>query len=162
VRELRPDVLFARRLEEARRAHQLLLDLVGALAEALFADARIEVPPFVFRDEETGELALAWPEPKAPVPHFEVESVLGDGPSAERRLVSCTYKMRAGIKVNFHDGRWRVIRVDDGDGSDRPARRLRPCRRRSVLDPADPTRPDPRPDRDGVPDREAIDRERRH
>ena len=74
------------------------------------------MPPFVFRDEDTGELALARPEPKAPVPHFEVEFVLGDDPSAERRLVSCTYKMRPGIEVNFDDGRWRVIRVEDGDG----------------------------------------------
>lgn len=116
MRELRPEVLFARRLEEAQRAHQLLLDLVGALAEGLRADARIEVPPFVFRDADTGELALERPEPKAPVPHFEVEFVPGEDPSAERRLVSCTYKMRPGIEINFDDRRWRVIRVEDGDG----------------------------------------------
>lgn len=90
MRELRAEALFARRLEEAQRAHRLLLELAGALAEALRADARIEVPPFIFRHEDTGELALERPEPKAPVPHFEVEFVLGDDPSAERRLVSCT------------------------------------------------------------------------
>ena len=116
VRELRPDVLFARRLEEAARAYQLLLDLLRALADALRADARIEMPPFVYRDEGTAELALERPESKAPVVHVEVEFVLGADPSGERRMVSCTYKMRAGIEIDFDHGRWRVIRVEDGAG----------------------------------------------
>ncbi len=116
VRELRADVLFARRLEEATRAHQALLELLCALTDALRADARIEVPPLVYRDEDTAELALERPEPKAPVLHVEVEFVFGADRSGERRVVSCTYKMQAGIEIDFDHGRWRVIRVEDGDG----------------------------------------------
>lgn len=115
VKALLPELLFARRLEEAIRARERLGDLVGALAGALASDARIEVPPLVYLDHDTGELALERPEPKAPVQNFNIEFVLGEGDSAERRQISSQYKMRLGMELDLADGRWRVIRVEDGD-----------------------------------------------
>jgi hypothetical protein len=148
VSSLQPEVLFARRLEEAERARARLADLVDALTEALRAEARIEVPPIVYIDEDTGELALERPESKGPVQNFNIEFVLGVGETAIHRPISSTYKMRPGMELDLGDGRWRVFRVVDGesegidqfafphprwrrrDVSAAPARSMEPHRRR--------------------------------
>ena len=62
------------------------------------------------------------------MPTFEVEFVLGRGAAAPRRLVSCSYKMIPGLKINFDDGVWRVIRVEDADGD--PADQFAYCIKR--------------------------------
>jgi hypothetical protein len=128
VRELRPEVIFARRLKEANAAHSSVVDLVVTLAEAIDADGVIRVPQFVYRDADTGTLALERPESKGPMPSFEVEFVLGCEADAPRRLVSCSYKMVPGVEINFDDGVWRVIRVEDGDGE--PADQFAYCIKR--------------------------------
>ncbi len=115
-RELRPEVIFGRRREEAHRAYDALVDAVVALAEAVASDGLIRVPQFVYRDVETEVLALERPQSNGPVPSFDVEFVLGRDDDAPRRLVSCSYKMVPGIEINFDDGVWRVIAVEDGDG----------------------------------------------
>jgi hypothetical protein len=115
IAELKPEVLFARRLEEARRARAAVIDTVVALTDAVPANGLIRVPQFVYRDAGTELLALERPEPQAPVPRFEVEFVLGREDDAERRVVGCSYKMAPGIEIQFDDGLWRVIAVEDGD-----------------------------------------------
>ncbi|MDP9226077.1 MAG: hypothetical protein M3P18_20010 [Actinomycetota bacterium] len=116
IRELRPEVMFARRLKEAFDARRTVADLVDALAEAIEAEGMIRVPQLVYRDVETRTLALERPESKGPVPSFAVEFVLGRDADAPRRLVTCSYKMVPGVEINFDDGVWRVIRVQDGEG----------------------------------------------
>jgi hypothetical protein len=116
VQELGAEVLFARRLLEAERAYEALLDCIAALVEAMRANGRIRVPQPVFRDEETKTLALEKPAPSGPVPSFNVEFILGRDEDAERRVVDCSYKMAPGLEIHFGDGPWRVIEVKDGDG----------------------------------------------
>ena len=128
IRELRPEVMFARRLKEASDAHSAVVDLVDALAEAIEADGMVRVPQFVYRDADTETLALGRPESRGPVPSFEVEFVLGREADAPRRLVTCSYKMVPGIEINFDDGVWRVIRVEDGGGE--PADQFAYCIKR--------------------------------
>jgi hypothetical protein len=74
------------------------------------------VSSFVYRDVETKTLALERPESKAPVPRFKVEFVLGREEDAERRVVDCSYKMAPGLGIDFGNGSWRVIAVEDGEG----------------------------------------------
>ena len=44
IRELRPEVMFARRLKEAKDAHRAVVDLVAAPAAAIETDGVIRVP----------------------------------------------------------------------------------------------------------------------
>lgn len=115
IEELRPEVLFGRRLEEANNAHTALLDVLAALAEAIETDAMIRVPQFVYRDASTHTLALERPEPTRPLPSFNVEFVLGREAAATRRIISCSYKMVPGTELNFEDADWRVISAKDVD-----------------------------------------------
>jgi len=128
IRELQAEVMFARRLKEAIAAHSAVVDLVVAIAAAIEADGVIRVPQFVYRDADTRTLALERPESKGPVPSFEVEFVLGREADAPRRLVTCSYKMVPGLEINFDDGVWRVIRIEDGDGE--PADQFAYCIKR--------------------------------
>jgi hypothetical protein len=128
IRELRPEVMFARRLKEGNDAHTAVVDLVVALAAAIETEGMIRVPQLVYRDTDTRTLALERPESKGPVPSFEVEFVLGREADAPRRLVTCSYKMVPGLEINFDDGVWRVIRVEDGDGE--PADQFAYCIKR--------------------------------
>jgi hypothetical protein len=116
IRELRPEAMFARRRKEASDAHSAIVGLVDALAAAIEADGVIRVPQFVYRDASTRTLALERPESKEQVPSFEVEFVLGREDDAPRRLVTCSYKMVPGLELDFDDGVWRVIRVEEGNG----------------------------------------------
>jgi hypothetical protein len=128
IRELRPEVMFARRLKEANDAHSAVVDVLVALAAAVEADGAIRVPQLVYRDAETRALALERPEPKGPVPSFEIEFVLGREAGATRRLLTCSYKMIPGLEIDFDDGVWRVIRVEDADGD--PADQFAYCIKR--------------------------------
>jgi hypothetical protein len=128
IRELRPEVMFARRRKEANDAHRAVLDLIATLTTAIEADGAIRVPQLVYRDADTRTLALERPEPKGPVPSFEVEFVLGSEADAPRRLVTCSYKMVPGLEINFDDGVWRVIGVEDGAGE--PADQFAYCIKR--------------------------------
>lgn len=115
VRELRPETLFARRLEEAERALTQTITLVERLADAI-TEASIVVPQFIYKDAGTGALTLERPDPSGPIPRLEIEFVLGQEPHAVRRVISCSYKMAPGVEITLEDGDWRVIRVADSDG----------------------------------------------
>ena len=116
IKELQPETLFARRIEEARRGLQALGRVVDALETALRDQPIALVPQYVYYDHDTGTQSTTRPEPSAPPKSFEIDFVLdGTEPPVWRR-VSSPSLMFPGVEIPFDDGLWRVIRTEAGDG----------------------------------------------
>jgi hypothetical protein len=116
IKELKPEVLFARRLLDAERALEGLRDAVTALIAALKSDGALREPQWLYRDYDTGEYALERMKPKGPPARFVVDFVFKrEGFDDAVRRIDCESVPRPGTEITFDDGDWRVIEVKSSD-----------------------------------------------
>lgn len=116
IKELKPEVLFARRLLEAERALGGLRDAVRALIAALKSNGALREPQWLYREYDTREYALERPKSKAPPTRFAVDFVFKrEGIDDEVRRIDCESVPRPGTEISFDDGEWRVIEVKSSD-----------------------------------------------
>ena len=112
IKELKPEVLFARRLHEADGALAGLHNAVTALIATLKSDGALREPQWLYREYDTHEYALARPKPKGPPARFGVDFVFKrEGVDDEVRRIDCESVPRLGTEITFDDGDWRVIEV---------------------------------------------------
>jgi hypothetical protein len=111
-----PGDLFRRRLHEAERSGQKLATLLEALAGSLPVDARIEVPPFVYLEEDERIISLELPASTGPVRNYKVRFVVENDPSVADRVFSSQRLTRVGEELPLEGGVWRAIRVEEGTG----------------------------------------------
>jgi hypothetical protein len=91
------ETLFARRVVEARHAHDALIETLGALADALAVDARIEIPQHVYKDVDSGKLTLERPSARAAAPPmYLIELVPKENPAQTRQMYS-QFKLPVGL-----------------------------------------------------------------
>jgi hypothetical protein len=122
ITELRPETLFTRRIEEARRGLQAFGRVVEALETAICDQPIARVPQYIYFDHDTGTQSTTRPDPTGPPKSFEIDFVLDETEPPVWRRVSSPSLMFPGVEIPFDDGLWHVIRVEDGDdGADQRA-----------------------------------------
>ena len=121
-----PADLFRRRLEEAERSLVKLEKLVAALVESLPVDAQIQIPQFVYLDEDERTLSLELPIPSGPPRSLEIEFVVDGDPEGPSHIISSDREIRVGEELTLDDGCWRVIRIEAAAGD--PIDQIAYCR----------------------------------
>jgi hypothetical protein len=109
-----PADLFQRRLQEVDRSLMKLDELVGALATALPVDARVEVPKFIYLDEDERTISLELPASTRPRRRIDIRFVVDGDPSGPKHLISSESEINVGEELTLDDGVWRVIRTETG------------------------------------------------
>jgi hypothetical protein len=111
-----PADLFRRRLHEAERSLTKLDELVGALARSMLIDARVEVPQFIYLDEDERTISLKRPTSSGPTRSIDIRFLVDGDPSGASHLISSEREIRVGEELTLDDGIWRAIRTEAGRG----------------------------------------------